>query len=69
MTDNQAGCYIVLIVAFVVLASAAVGLTGNYFRCTNQWADYNPTWGPFEGCRIEIDGKRTPTSAIRELRP
>ncbi len=57
-----------IVIGFGVLA-VGVGFSVERSRCVNEWYDYQPTWGPLEGCRISVMGKRTPTSAIRELRP
>lgn len=54
-------------------AGIAIVLAGKIYvssvRCQSEWADYKPTYGLASGCQIEVNGKMTPTSAIREIRP
>lgn len=37
-------------------------------ECHAAYAEYNPEFGFFSGCRIEWQGRMTPVELIREIR-
>lgn len=53
------------IIAAVLLVQTALAAT----ECHAQWSDYKPKFGMLSGCQIKVNGKMTPTSAIREISP
>ena len=53
------------IIAVVLLVKTALAAT----ECRAQWSDYKLEFGMLSGCQIKVNGKLTPTSAIREISP
>lgn len=35
--------------------------------CLQGYSEYNPSWGFYEGCRVNWNGKLTPVDIIREI--
>ena len=61
---------------FLKITGAIVGIVVAVFGfvfyisshvCYSSFAEYNPQWGVWSGCRIEWQGKMTPTDMIKNI--
>lgn len=57
--------FFIFLAIVMVMLGLAVWLDEN--TCMKKYHNFNPTWGIFQGCQIEVDGKRIPTDNWRDM--
>ena len=69
--ELQMGCFVVLVLIFIMLIGGSILLTIDHFRCHARWeqSGYEANWGPVQGCLIKVEGKWIPADRWWTERP
>jgi hypothetical protein len=60
---------VVKLISALLSIIITIGLTLNYFSCSNRWSDSGIEYqfGIMSGCRLKVDGQWTPESNYRKF--